>query len=201
MIKVQNLRFKYAQAGGYALDGVTLHIKSGKYTAIVGHNGSGKSTLSKILVGLAPPTSGEVWVDDILLSRKNLKKIRSRIGMVFQNPENQFIGATVEDDIAFGLENKLLPRQVMHEKVHKYAKKVNMIDHLSKEPQNLSGGQKQRVAIAATLAIDPKIVVFDEVTSMLDPKGKREVLEIMEELKKDDGKTLIVVTHDMMKQF
>lgn len=197
MIKVTNLKFKYAEANNFAIDNINLQIEEGKYIAIVGHNGSGKSTLSKILVGLYKPTSGQVRIDDILISKKNLKRIRPKIGMVFQNPENQFIGATVEDDIAFGLENKMMPQNEMRQQVLYFAEKVNMLDHLNKEPQSLSGGQKQRVAIASTLALNPKIIIFDEVTSMLDPKGKDEVLEIIKDLQKDPSKTLISITHDM----
>ncbi len=197
MIKVNNLKFKYAEANTFALDDINLNIKEGTYVAIVGHNGSGKSTLSKILVGLYKPTNGEVWMNNVLISKKTLKIIRPKIGMVFQNPENQFIGATVEDDIAFGLENKSTTRNEMHEQVKFFAKKVNMFDHLGKEPQNLSGGQKQRVAIASTLALNPKIIIFDEVTSMLDPKGKDEVLSIIQDIQKDPEKTLISITHDM----
>lgn len=197
MIKVNDLKFKYAEANTFALDGINLEIQAGKYIAIVGHNGSGKSTLSKILVGLYKPTTGKVWIDNILVSKKTLKSIRPKIGMVFQNPENQFIGATVEDDIAFGLENKLMPRNEMQKQIKMFAKKVNMLSHLTKEPQNLSGGQKQRVAIASTLALNPKIIIFDEVTSMLDPKGKDEVLTIIKDIQKDPTKTLISITHDM----
>lgn len=197
MIKVKQLKFKYSENKTYALNGINLQVNQGEYVAIVGHNGSGKSTLSKTLVGLYKPTEGQIWIDNILMSKKTLSAIRPKVGMVFQNPENQFIGATVEDDIAFGLENKQMSRDEMQLAVRKFAQKVNMLDHLDKEPQSLSGGQKQRVAIASTLALDPKIIIFDEVTSMLDPKGKDEVLTIIKELKKDPHKTLISITHDM----
>lgn len=197
MIKVKNLKFMYSGSDSYALNGVDLEIKSGKYIAILGHNGSGKSTLSKILVGLYKPTEGTVSIDETVVSKKTLRKIRSKIGIVFQNPDNQFVGASVEDDIAFGLENKNLSRKQMKDTVIKCAKRVGMINHLEKEPQNLSGGQKQRVAIASILALNPKIIIFDEVTSMLDPKGKREVIEIIQELQKSKEKTLISITHDM----
>lgn len=197
MIKIKKLKFLYSGAKRYALNGIDLEIPSGKYVAILGHNGSGKTTLSKILVGLYKPTEGKVIIDDIEINRKNLRKIRAKIGVVFQNPENQFIGSTVEDDIAFGLENKRLPRAEMTELIVKYAKKVRMEHMLAKEPQFLSGGQKQRVAIASTLALSPDIIIFDEVTSMLDPKGNREVLEIIQEIKSDSSKTLISITHNM----
>lgn len=197
MIKVKDLRFSYSGSDFYALDGVTVEIPKGKYVAILGHNGSGKSTLAKLLVGLYKPTSGSIELDGTLISKKNLKKIRKKIGIVFQNPDNQFIGASVEDDIAFGLQNKKMPREKMQKQVIDFAKKVGMEKHLHKEPQNLSGGQKQRVAIASTLALDPDIIIFDEVTSMLDPKGKREVLELISEVQKSKDKTLISITHDM----
>ena len=197
MIKIKDLKFKYAGSDTTALNGISLDIPEGKYIAVLGHNGSGKSTLSKILVGLYKPTQGSISIDGIEYKKENLKQIISKIGIVFQNPDNQFVGASVEDDIAFGLENKQLTREEMQKIVKKYAKKVGMTKHLNKEPQHLSGGQKQRVAIASTLALDPSIIIFDEVTSMLDPKGKREVLEIIKEVQESKSKTLISITHDM----
>ena len=197
MIKIKDLIFSYSGSNFNAIDGVTIDIPKGKYIAILGHNGSGKSTLSKLLVGLYKPTSGSIELDGTLITKKTLKDIRKKIGIVFQNPDNQFIGASVEDDIAFGLENKQLSREEMQEAVKKYSQKVGMQKHLQKEPQNLSGGQKQRVAIASTLALDPSIIIFDEVTSMLDPKGKREVLELISDIQKQKEKTLISITHDM----
>ncbi|MDI4567606.1 MAG: energy-coupling factor transporter ATPase [Mycoplasma sp.] len=197
MIKVENLHFTYPKAQSAALKGVTFHIPKGKYVAILGHNGSGKSTLAKLLVALLKPTIGSIYIENIVYSKKNLLEVRSRIGMVFQNPDNQFIGATVEDDIAFGLENKKNTRDEIKDKIYYFAKKVDMIRHLKKEPHKLSGGQKQRVAIAATLALSPKVIIFDEITSMLDPKGKRDVLKILKELRDNPEQTLISVTHDM----
>lgn len=197
MIKIKDLKFQYSGTDFYALDGINIEIPKGKYVAIVGHNGSGKSTLSKILVGLYKPTYGTVELDGTIISKDTLKNVRKKIGIVFQNPDNQFIGATVEDDIAFGLENKRLTREEMREKILFYSKKVNMLNHLDKEPQNLSGGQKQRVAIASTLALDPPIIIFDEVTSMLDPNGKEEVLKLIQEIQSQKEKTLISITHNM----
>ena len=197
MIKIKDLKFKYSGSDTFALNGVNVEIPKGKYVAILGHNGSGKSTLSKLLVGLYKPTSGSIELDGTLITKKTLRKIRKKIGIVFQNPDNQFIGASVEDDIAFGLENKQLERKEMEELVNKFATLVGMEKHLDKEPQNLSGGQKQRVAIASTLALDPSIIIFDEVTSMLDPKGKREVISIISDIQKQKDKTLISITHDM----
>lgn len=197
MISIKDLKFQYAGSDSMAINGVNLDIPEGKYIAILGHNGSGKSTLSKLLVGLYKPTKGHITIDGITISRKTLRDIRAKIGIVFQNPDNQFVGASVEDDIAFGLENKLMPREEMQKTVLEFAKKVGMQTHLHMEPQNLSGGQKQRVAIASTLALDPNIIIFDEVTSMLDPKGKREVIEIIKDVQKNKKKTLISITHDM----
>lgn len=197
MIIVKDLRFKYAGNTTYALDGVNIEIPSGKYIAILGHNGSGKSTLSKLLVGLYKPTEGTIQIGDTVLSKETLRIIRKKIGIVFQNPDNQFIGASVEDDIAFGLENKQLDRKEMFPLVEKYAAEVGMLMHLDKEPSVLSGGQKQRVAIASTLALDPEIIIFDEVTSMLDPKGKKEVINLIKRIQKEKSKTLISITHDM----
>ncbi|MGX9340746.1 energy-coupling factor transporter ATPase [Mycoplasma sp. 128] len=197
MIKIKDLYYKYPESDSFALQGVNLEIKTGHYVGILGHNGSGKSTLSKLISAIYKATEGQIYIDDILYSKENLQKIRSKIGIVFQNPDNQFIGATVEDDIAFGLENKLVPREQMKEKIEKYTTLVSMQDSLDREPQNLSGGQKQRVAIASTLALDPDVIIFDEVTSMLDPKGKHEILEIIHNLHRETNKTLISVTHDM----
>lgn len=197
MIKLVNVKFKYSTGNTFALNDVTIDFPRGKYIAILGHNGSGKSTLSKVIAGLFKPTSGEVFIDGIKLQRSTLKKAQSKIGIIFQNPDNQFIGATVEDDIAFGLENKLLPRDEMKKIILDLSKKVGMNKYLDREPQYLSGGQKQRVAIASTLALDPDIIIFDEVTSMLDPKGKKEVLKIIREIQSTRKKTLISITHDM----
>ncbi|QJR44085.1 energy-coupling factor transporter ATPase [Mycoplasma miroungirhinis] len=197
MIKIKDLYYKYPESQSFALQGVNLEIKTGHYVAILGHNGSGKSTLSKLISAIYKATEGEIWIDDIIYSKENLKKIRQKIGIIFQNPDNQFVGATVEDDIAFGLENKHVPREQMKELIHKYAKLVSMDDSLDREPSNLSGGQKQRVAIASTLALDPDIIIFDEVTSMLDPKGKEDILEIIHSLHKNTNKILISITHDM----
>lgn len=197
MIKIKGLKFKYSGNTTYALDGIDIEIPDGKYIAILGHNGSGKSTLSKLLVGLYKPTEGTIQIDDVVLAKDTLKLIRKKIGIVFQNPDNQFIGASVEDDIAFGLENKKLERREMFPLVEKYASQVGMLAHLDKEPSVLSGGQKQRVAIASTLALDPKIIIFDEVTSMLDPKGKSEVINLIKRIQSEKSKTLISITHDM----
>ncbi|VEU75141.1 cobalt transporter ATP-binding subunit [Mycoplasmopsis maculosa] len=197
MIKVENLVFKYPNSQNNAIDELNLNIEKGKYVAILGHNGSGKSTFSKLLVALYKPNSGTITIDNITISKKTIRDIRKKIGIIFQNPDNQFIGASVEDDIAFGLENKKIPRKDMKPIIEKLSNDVGMNKYLDKAPQFLSGGQKQRVAIASVLALDPEVIIFDEVTSMLDPLGKRKVLEIIHEVQKTKEKTLISITHDM----
>ncbi|MBN3535039.1 energy-coupling factor transporter ATPase [Mycoplasma procyoni] len=204
MIKVKDVWFSYnsskdAQGAEikYALKNVNVEFGDGKYIAILGHNGSGKSTLSKILTGIFKPTQGHVEVNGIQMAKDTLKDIRKEVGIIFQNPDNQFVGFTVEDDIAFGLENRKVPQAQMKEIIYRLAEKVDMLDALEREPQNLSGGQKQRVAIASILALDPKVIIFDEVTSMLDPKGKHDVLKIIREIQATRQKTLISITHDM----
>ncbi|WKX02309.1 energy-coupling factor transporter ATPase [Candidatus Mycoplasma mahonii] len=197
MIKIKNLKFKYSDFEKNAIDGVSLEIPDKKYIAILGHNGSGKSTLSKLIVGLYKPTEGYIEINGIKINKNNLRKIRAHIGIVFQNPDNQFIGSTVEDDIAFGLENKNITRSAMKEKIMHFSKLVGMVTHLEHEPQSLSGGQKQRVAIASTLVFDPDIIIFDEVTSMLDPKGKKEIISLIKKIQGEKNKTIISITHDM----
>lgn len=195
MIEVRNLSFSYPHTKHLVLKNVSFRIKKGSYVAVLGHNGSGKSTLSKLFLNTYSPTSGSILIDGT--PQENRSLIKHKIGVVFQNPDNQFIGCTVEDDIAFGLENRMVDPREIKKIVYKISKKVNMERFLEWEPQNLSGGQKQRVAIASVLALDPEIILFDEVTSMLDPLGKQEVLKIIEELKNSKNKTLISITHDM----
>lgn len=197
MIKVKDLKFKYQGANQYALDNVSVTIPRGSYVAILGHNGSGKSTFSKLISGLYKPTSGEIYIDGIMIKKNSLRDIRKKIGIIFQNPDNQFIGSTVEDDLAFGLENANVDREKMKKIIQDLAAKVDMENFLDREPNSLSGGQKQRVAIASVLALNPEIIIFDEATSMLDPKGKEDVLKIIKNIQKTREKTLISITHDM----
>ncbi|WP_330463588.1 energy-coupling factor transporter ATPase [Metamycoplasma gateae] len=197
MIEIKKLSYKYPGSKKLALDNINLKIEDGQYVAILGHNGSGKSTFSKLLAAIYKATGGKIIIDGIEINSENLKEIRKRIGIVYQNPDNQFIGSTVEDDIAFGLENKNMSHEEMEEIIKKYADQVGMINFLDREPQNLSGGQKQRVAIASTLALDPKIIIFDEITSMLDPKGRNDIYKIIHDLHEKTDKTLISITHDM----
>src|SRR3989339_1962508 len=196
MIKVSDLSFSYNQEDE-ALKKINLSVEKGSWVSILGHNGSGKSTLSKCLVGLLAPTSGEIFIDGQQLDEKNLPHIRKKIGIVFQNPDNQFVGVTVKHDIAFGLENQCIPHDEMVKKIMEYATLVGMEAFLSKEPHQLSGGQKQRVAIAGALAMEQDILILDEATSMLDPEGTAEIISLIKRLNKELGKTIITITHDL----
>ncbi len=196
MIKVKNVSFSY-NGHDEALKDVTFDIKEGAWISILGHNGSGKSTLSKLLVGLLTPSKGTIKIDDMLLNDENLLDIRKKIGIVFQNPDNQFVGVTVKHDIAFGLENQRVPHDKMVEKINYYANLVGMQDFLSKEPHQLSGGQKQRVAIAGALAMEQDILILDEATSMLDPEGTHDIVNLIRKLNKEYNKTIITITHDL----
>ena len=196
IIKVENLCFEY-EPGLKTIHNISFQIKKGEYVAILGHNGSGKSTIAKLLIGLLEKKSGNIIIDHKELNLENIYKIREKIGIVFQNPDNQFIGATVRDDIAFGLENICIPREKMDGLIERYAKRVRMDQFLDHEPTKLSGGQKQRVAIAGILAMSPSIIILDESTSMLDPRGRKEINELIRELKEDKEMTIISITHDI----
>lgn len=178
------------------LQNITLSIPEGQWVSLVGPNGCGKSTLVKLLNALLPKSSGEVVVQGMKLCEENIGDIRHAIGMVFQNPDNQFIGATVEEDILFGLEGLCLPYAEMAERLHSYTKKLG-IDHLlSKHPGELSGGQKQRVAIASILAMEPGIVIFDEASSMLDEGSRNDLLAILQGMRAEGKYTILMITHD-----
>lgn len=195
-IKVEDLCFSYDDKK-LAINHASFSIKEGSYTCIVGHNGSGKSTIAKLLIGLLEAKSGTIEIAGMPLNIENIDKIRKKIGVVFQNPDNQFIGSTVADDIAFGLENHQVPSDKMQAIIEEYATKVGMIDFLDKEPSNLSGGQKQRVAIAGVLAMNLSIIILDEATSMLDPRGKSEINALIKDLHEKTNLTIISITHDM----
>ena len=177
------------------IDHVSFDVPEGSYTTIIGHNGSGKSTIAKLLAGLLEKASGSIRIDGLELNLENLAKIRSRIGIVFQNPDNQFIGATVEDDIAFGLENHNVPQADMQEIIKHSAERVRMTKYLHQEPTRLSGGQKQRVAIAGVLAMKPKLLIFDEATSALDNETEAAIMESINAL--HGRKTLVIIAHRM----
>ena len=194
IIEINDLHFRYNKEDR-AVNGVSLNIEKGEFVCVLGHNGSGKSTLSKLLVGLLQANKGSIIIDGLELSEKTIDEIRKKIGIVFQNPDNQFVGITVKDDIAFGLENRKFEKELMLELIDKYSKLVNMNEFLDRNPEELSGGEKQRVAIAGVLAMDPEIIIFDEATSMLDPRGVKEVLDIVNSLK--NKKTILSITHNL----
>lgn len=196
ILEVKDLNFSYEEEGK-TIDNVSFSVEEGSYTTIVGHNGSGKSTIAKLIMGLLESASGTITIDGIALNNENLAKIRSRIGIVFQNPDNQFIGATVRDDIAFGLENHCVEPSMMDEIIDTNATLVKMSDFMDQEPTHLSGGQKQRVAIAGVLAMKPKLLIFDEATSMLDPDGKDEIKKVIMKLHKESSLTILSITHDI----
>ena len=198
MIELKNVSFRYDKTvEEYQIDRVSFHVKQGEWLSIVGHNGSGKSTVVRMIDGLLEAESGEIYVDGKQLTRETIWEIRSKIGIVFQNPDNQFVGATVEDDVAFGLENQGIPREEMLQRVEKAIEQVGMLEFKDREPSRLSGGQKQRVAIAGIIALRPTIIILDEATSMLDPEGREDLMAVMRELQKKFQLTIISITHDL----
>jgi energy-coupling factor transport system ATP-binding protein len=198
IIKLDDISYKYhPNEEVEALKNVSLSIEKGEWVAIIGHNGSGKSTLAKTINGLLAPTNGTVTVGNQLLTEETVWDVRRMVGMVFQNPDNQFVGSTVQDDVAFGLENSGVPRDEMVKRVTDAIDKVKMSDFIEKEPARLSGGQKQRVAIAGVVALRPDIIILDEATSMLDPQGRQEVLATVKAIKEEENLTVISITHDI----
>ena len=198
IIELEDIHYRYHEDDAReALAGVSLEIRQGEWLAIIGHNGSGKSTLAKVMNGLIEANTGSVVVNGKTLTEETVFDARRTVGMVFQNPDNQFVGTTVEDDIAFGLENIGLPREEMLERVTKVLEMVKMSEFRTKEPARLSGGQKQRVAIAGVTALEPEVIILDEATSMLDPKGRLEVISTIQKLHKEKKITVISITHDL----
>jgi len=197
IIEINQIEFSYQEETAPALKDVSFSIKKGEWIAIVGHNGSGKSTLAKAINGLHLPQKGTVTVGGMELSEESVWDIRRMVGMVFQNPDNQFVGATVEDDVAFGLENQGIERSEMQRRVQNALEKVKMQDFATREPARLSGGQKQRVAIAGVVALRPEIIILDEATSMLDPEGRDDVIATIQEIKEESDLTVISITHDI----
>lgn len=197
-IDVKHLKFKYdSQDDQYTVDDVSFHVKQGEWLSIVGHNGSGKSTIVRLIDGLLEAESGEIFVENTLLTEKTVWDIRHKIGMVFQNPDNQFVGSTIEDDIAFGLENKGIPYEEMTKRIEEMLNIVGMKDFRDREPSRLSGGQKQRVAIAGALAMRPNIIILDEATSMLDPEGRLQLIQTIKDIRHQFDLTVISITHDL----
>ena len=201
VIELKNVSFAYDE-NKTILEDISLKIYKGEYVSLIGHNGSGKSTLAKIMAYLNEPTNGEVYINNTLISEKNCDSCREIIGIVLQNPDNQFIGSTVEEDIAFGLENRNVETKKMHEIVDKFASLVGMKEYLKKEPGELSGGQKQRVAIAGILALGLKVIILDEATSMLDPECVKEIKDLIFKMKENDKDlTIISITHDLEEAY
>jgi energy-coupling factor transport system ATP-binding protein len=196
IVEFIDVTFGY-KPGKNNIEKISLSIYENEYVCIIGHNGSGKSTLSKLLVGLLKPSNGVIKVFGEEINKQNIKRLHDRVGIVFQNPDNQFVGLTPEDDIAFGLENRKIDPAKMKNIILEAAKIVNIEEFLTLEASRLSGGQKQRVAIASVLALNPSIVIFDESTSMLDPKAKMLLKKLMVTLKDKYKKTVISITHDM----
>ncbi|HAA6135159.1 TPA_asm: energy-coupling factor ABC transporter ATP-binding protein [Listeria monocytogenes] len=196
-VRLEHVFYKYEDTEKYAVKDVSISARKGEWVALVGHNGSGKSTIAKLLNGLLFPEDGLIKIGHFVLSEKNIWDIRRQVGMVFQNPDNQFVGATVQDDVAFGLENHGVPHDTMVERVESALNEVGMQSYALHEPARLSGGQKQRVAIAGVLALQPDVIILDEATSMLDPRGRAEVMETIRIMREQEDITVISITHDL----
>lgn len=196
-VRLEHVFYKYEDTEKYAVKDVSISAQKGEWVALVGHNGSGKSTIAKLLNGLLFPEDGLIKIGHFVLSEKNIWEIRRQVGMVFQNPDNQFVGATVQDDVAFGLENHGVPHDTMAERVESALNEVGMQSYALHEPARLSGGQKQRVAIAGVLALQPDVIILDEATSMLDPRGRAEVMETIRIMREQEDITVISITHDL----
>ena len=198
IIEVKNLSYRYDhKSEDYILKDVSFHVKQGEWLSIVGHNGSGKSTTVRLIDGLLEAESGDIIISGDKLTVDNVWEKRRQIGMVFQNPDNQFVGATVEDDVAFGLENQGMDYPIMVKRVHEALELVGMQNFKEREPARLSGGQKQRVAIAGVVAPQPDIIILDEATSMLDPEGRLELIRTVKDIKDKNHLTVISITHDL----
>lgn len=202
-VRLEHLSYSYKNDDNIneedlTINDVSFDIYEGEYVALIGHNGSGKSTLAKLIIGLYVQLKGQIYIFDQEMNDDNVYELRRNLGIIFQNPDNQFIGSTVRDDIAFGLENDCIDTDTMKVLVDEFAEKVGMKEYLDKEPSNLSGGQKQRVAIAGALARKPKILIMDEATAMLDPKGRRDIRNLIKKMKDENpGLTIISITHDI----
>lgn len=199
-IEFKHVKFTYPDSKKAVLKDVNFVVKKGSWTSLIGHNGSGKSTISKLINGLLLPdenSDSKITVLGTNVTAENIWDIREKVGIVFQNPDNQFVGATVGDDVAFGLENRGVPRQEMIKIVRNVLSEVGMLEYIDSEPANLSGGQKQRIAIAGILAVEPQIIILDEFTSMLDPSGRKQILKIIIELMKKKQLTVVSITHDI----
>lgn len=196
-IEFRNVSFRYSEEQPWVLNNVSFCIPANQWVAIIGHNGSGKSTIAKLMNGLLFPVEGEIIVNGLTVTEETIWEVRKSIGMVFQNPDNQFVGTTVRDDVAFGLENRGVERQEMIARIKNSLQAVSMWDYQLHEPHRLSGGQKQRVAIAGVLAVSPQVIILDEATAMLDPKGRKEIMQTVNNVRHKQGISLISITHDL----
>lgn len=197
IIEFRNVSFRYGDEQPWVLKNCSFDVYEKEWLAIIGHNGSGKSTIAKLMNGLLFPQEGEIIIDDQKVNDESIWSIRKDVGMVFQNPDNQFVGTTVQDDVAFGMENRGIPREEMIKRIEDTLFAVGMQDYLLTEPHRLSGGQKQRVAIASVLAISPKVLILDEATAMLDPKGRTEIMNTVSDVQEKNDLSLITITHDL----
>lgn len=197
LVEFNNVSFRYNEDSPWALKNCSFRIEKNEWVAIIGHNGSGKSTIAKLMNGLLFPNEGNVFINGKELTQETVWEIRRDIGMVFQNPDNQFVGATVQDDIAFGMENRGIERDIMIKRIDSSLKAVEMTDYLLIEPHRLSGGQKQRIAIAGILAVSPSLLILDEATVMLDPRGRSEIMATVADVRVKEALSLVTITHDL----
>lgn len=197
LIEFRNVSFRYGDEQPWVLKDCSFEIYENEWIAIIGHNGSGKSTIAKLMNGLLFPQKGEIIINGKEVNKDTIWEIRKDVGMVFQNPDNQFVGTTVRDDVAFGMENRGMPREIMVKRIDESLKAVGMEEYILTEPHRLSGGQKQRVAIASVLAISPQVLILDEATAMLDPKGRKEIMQTVSTVQSENQLSLITITHDL----